>query len=304
MSQRFHLLDPEHHDQRSADLLTERASSRDLSDHKKGARFFVPGEDLVEAVNIALAVEAPLLLTGEPGTGKTQVAFYLARYFGIEKQLFSLYVRSNSRAEDLLYRFDDVAYFHAAQDRNRQSEDLDKKDFRRKGPLWKAYETEGPAIVLIDEIDKAPRDFPNDLLNVLDQHRFEVPPTGEEVEAGGPVPLVVITSNSERRLPEPFLRRVIFHNIRFDEKLLRKAVEARAGRLGLSEEVVEAAIVRFQELRGRNLRKKPATAELLVWLAVLSGRGDVEAERLRSCPPSELPALAALVKDRDDLDEL
>jgi MoxR-like ATPase len=304
MSDRFRLLDPDKAKTRPPESLMGRESPRDLSDHRKGARFFVPSPDLVEAVNIALAVEAPLLLTGEPGTGKTQVAFYLAYYFGIEDALYSFYVRSNTRAEDLLYQFDDVAYFHASQDPERKGQPIDKKNFRRKGPLWEAYESEGPAIVLIDEVDKAPRDFPNDLLNVLDQHRFEVPVTGEKVEAKGAAPLVVITSNSERRLPEPFLRRVIFHNIRFDDALLQKAVKARAGRLGLSEEVLEAALLRFGELRGRNLRKKPATAELLVWLAVLSGKGDVDAESLRSCPARELPALAALVKDREDLDAL
>jgi MoxR-like ATPase len=300
----FHLLDPRNHPNRPPEVLAGLDRSRDLNDHVEAAPFFQPSDELVDAINIALAVEAPLLLTGEPGTGKTQVAFYVAHYFGLEERLFRLYVRSTTRAEDLLYRFDEVAYFHAAQDPAWQGQTIDRGRFVEPGPLWRAYATEGPSIVLIDEIDKAPRDFPNDLLNVLDQHQFRVHPTGETLRPTGKPPLLVITSNSERRLPEPFLRRVIFHNILFDEDLLRRAVAARGARLELDEAARETAIERFLELRSRNLRKKPATAELLVWLTVLSARKDVTAGRLRAVPLGELPGLATLVKDRDDLAQL
>ena len=310
MSDAFHRLDPKNHETRPPEVLAARDRSQDLNDHRTAARYFQPSDELVDAINIALAVEAPLLLTGEPGTGKTQVAFYVAHYFGLlgvegdpdrPSRLFRLYVRSTTRAEDLLYRFDEVAYFHAAQDPAREGQKIDKAEFVKPGPLWQAYAAGGPAIVLIDEIDKAPRDFPNDLLNVLDQHEFRVHPTGETLRPEGAPPLLVITSNSERRLPEPFLRRVIFHNILFDEEVLRRAVAARGAQLGLDEAVREAAIERFLEIRGRNLRKKPATAELLVWLTVLSAQGGLTADKLRGLSLKKLPGLPTLVKDREDL---
>jgi MoxR-like ATPase len=297
----FELLAPDDRQPERREALARRALPPSLGSHREAARFFQPDADLVDAVNAALAVGAPLLLTGEPGTGKTQVAFYLAWYFDLEDNLFPLHVRSTTTAEDLLYRFDTVAYLHAANDPARQGRGIAKAEFVEPGPLWRAYEAGGPAVVLLDEIDKAPRDFPNDLLNVLDQHTFHVAEAGRTVSRTGPPPIVVITSNSERRLPEPFLRRCIFHHIAFTEELLRRAVEARLGDFpNLSAEVREAALHRFLELRGRDLRKKPATAELLVWLTILAARGDVTAETLQ-VPFKLLPALTALVKDRDDL---
>lgn len=300
--QPFDLLAPDDRSPERRDALARRSLPPSLGSHREAARFFQPDADLVDAVNVALAVGAPLLLTGEPGTGKTQVAFYLAWFFDIEEHLYPLHVRSTTTADDLLYRFDAVAYLHAANDPAHRGGEIAKADFVEKGPLWRAYKADGPAVVLLDEIDKAPRDFPNDLLNVLDQHTFHVPEARRTVSRGeSPPPIVVITSNSERRLPEPFLRRCIFHHIEFTEDLLRRAVEARMGDFPhLTTEVREAALQRFLELRGRDLRKKPATAELLVWLTLLSSRGGVNAETLRG-PFRSLPALAALVKDRDDL---
>jgi MoxR-like ATPase len=276
-----------------------------LGNHAEGARHYRPDRALVLAANAALVVGAPLLITGEPGTGKTQVAHWLALSLGIQERLFSLEVRSTTTAEDLIYRFDMVAYFHAAHDPARVGKPLSREDFIEKGPLWRALMS-ARSIVLIDEIDKAPRDFPNDLLHVLDQHEFEVKELGQKItrQKGAAPPLVVITSNSERRLPEPFLRRCIFHHIELTEDLVRRAVEARVEdfpRLG--PEVRAAAIRRFLELRARSLRKKPATAELLVWLVLLSA-SKVDAKELDDVPLRALPALSALVKDRDDLAEL
>ena len=299
----FEILVPDDRNTARRDTLAQRVLPETLGSHKEAAKHYQPDADLVDAVNVALAVGAPLLLTGEPGTGKTQVAHYLAWYFDIEDSLFALYVRSNTTAEDLLYRFDAVAYLHAANDPARQGQSVSRGEFVEPGPLWRAYECPRPSVVLIDEIDKAPRDFPNDLLNVLDQHEFYVPERETTITRGKrPPPIVVITSNSERRLPEPFLRRCIFHHIEFNEALLRRAVAARLGDFpNLSIEVRDAAVQRFLELRGRELRKKPATAELLVWLTVLAARGNLSANQLENCRLADLPAVSTLIKDRDDL---
>jgi MoxR-like ATPase len=298
----FELLNPDDRNPTRRQQLAERQWPETLGSHWQAARHYQPDPDLVDTIDVALAVGAPLLLTGEPGTGKTLVAHYLAWYFDVEKNFFPLYVRSTTTDEDLRYRFDAVAYLHAANDPKKRSVKLDKARFIERGPLWKAYEADGPSVVLIDEIDKAPRDFPNDLLNVLDQHEFAVPELNRTIRRRGLPPVVVITSNSERRLPEPFLRRCVFHHIEFTEDLLRRVVAARSGDFpNLPETVREAAIQRFLELRGRDVRKKPATAELLVWLTVLAARGGVTAEELRNYRLSELPARSTLVKDRDDV---
>ncbi len=312
----FHVLDPEARapEQRRARAaaLAERTPPSSLRSHRSGAPFFQPSPDLVTAINIALTVQAPLLLTGEPGTGKTQVAHYLAWYFELEESLFVLDVRSTTTISDLLYRFDTVAYFHAAQDPARTGAPLDRSRFIDRGPLWQAFDSDGPSLVLIDEIDKASRDFPNDLLNVIDQHQFAVPDLPHEdsgipqvrLPEGKNPPLVVITSNSERRLPEPFLRRCIFHHIEFTVEVLRKAMEAHLVAFPhLDDNLRELALARFLDIRRLPLRKKPATAEFLVWLSVLSALGDVEPSQLKQ-PLDQLPALATLIKDRDDLSKL
>jgi len=303
----FLLLDPDRKEPAARKpLLESRQLAPSLGSLRLSASDFQPSPELVGAINVSLALGAPLLLTGEPGTGKTQVAFYLAWYFGIEDSLFQLDVRSNTTAEDLLYHFDSVAYFHAAHDPARAGQPIDRAEFVRKGPLWQAMEVPGAAIVLIDEIDKAPRDFPNDLLGVLAQGHFFVRELGERGtrisrKAGAAPPLVVITSNSERRLPEAFLRRCIFHHIEFTPELVRKAVAARRMQFArLTDGVVDAAVARFLELRGKNLRKRPATAELLAWLVVLSAQGWTDAAKLSDCPLSALPHLSVLIKDRDD----
>ncbi|MCP4663041.1 MAG: MoxR family ATPase, partial [bacterium] len=176
--------------------------------------------------------------------------------------------------------------------------------------LWEAYEDPEPSVLLIDEIDKAPRDFPNDLLHELDQgwfpHPFERDGAGERRriphETRKP-PIVVITSNVERRLPGPFLRRCVFHQIELSEALVRQAVAARAGAFPhLPPELRQLAVERFWELRERQLQKPPSTAELLVWMAILNALRVSRAELDR--PLSELPALGSLVKDHDDLERL
>ncbi|MCC6553599.1 MAG: MoxR family ATPase [Polyangiaceae bacterium] len=277
-----------------------------LGNHEEAARYYQPDKPLVTAINAALVLGVPLLLTGEAGTGKTQVAYWLQHHLGLEGRLFPMYVQSTSVARDLLYTFDNVAYFHAANDRERKGP-LNKEAFLRRRPLWLALDPPAPrAIVLIDEIDKAPRDFPNDLLHVLDQHEFEIPELDRKETFPRDVapPVIVITSNSERKLPEPFLRRCIFHHIELTEDLVRRAVKARGAAFSaLDEKTREAAIKRFLDLRGKALRKRPATAELLVWLILLAARGD-RADAIERAPLADLPALGALIKDRDDYDAL
>jgi MoxR-like ATPase len=319
----FQILDPQQEGTDKRGAFAARVLPATIGSLQASAPFFRPSPDLVAAVNVALSVGAPLLLTGEPGTGKTQVAYYLAWYFGLigedelrvqngsadskpKASFFQLDVRSTTTANDLLFHFDNVAYFHAASDPARRERKIDRAEFVQKGPLWKALEAGVATLVLIDEIDKAPRDFPNDLLAVLSENRFRVPEQDNyEVKRSdkAPPPFLVITSNSERRLPEPFLRRCIFHHIELTEDLLKEAVQARRQDFAeLDDITVNKARARVMELRGHNLRKKPATGELLVWLVALAARRTRPNEldvRL-----SALPALSALIKDRDDLDAL
>jgi MoxR-like ATPase len=308
MADPFVILDPERPDPSRRAVYEAQRRPATLGNHEEAARFYKPDAPLVTAVNAALILGAPLLLTGEAGTGKTQVAYWLQHHLGLEKRLFPMYVQSTSTARDLLYTFDNVAYFHAASEREGdRREPLNKEKFLRRGPLWHALDPPSPrAIVLIDEIDKAPRDFPNDLLHVLDQYAFEIPELGrtETLPRGAAPPVLVITSNSERKLPEPFLRRCIFHHIELTEDLVRRAVAARGAAFPtLDPGTREAAIKRFLELRDKSLRKRPATAELLVWLILLAARGE-KADAVERVPLGSLPALGALIKDRDDYEAL
>lgn len=314
----FQLVDPNRRVPVGPGILADRRIPTALHDHRRAASLFAPDPLLVTAVNVALSIGAPLLVTGEPGTGKTQIAWWLAWYFGLlpedEDTLGAphvLNVKSTTVSTDLLYQFDTVAYFHAGQDPVRRGELLDPKQFRTKGPLWRAFEEIGegrPSIVLIDEIDKAPRDFPNDLLHELDQFGFEVRETRERVRPrkGAPPPLVIITSNSERRLPDPFLRRCVVHHITYTEELLRRAVETHRGETPHLDDGVRAAAVRIVDAvrRVTGLRHKPATAELLMWLAALDALRVTAAALGPEVPLKELPALSALIKDRGDLETL
>jgi len=272
------------------------------------ARRFVPGKRLETAINTAISVGEPLLITGEPGTGKTQSAYYTAYKLNVEP-VIHFQVKSESTARDLLYNFDTVRYFHAAHVEKEEKKELNKKDYREKRALWHAFdrsrETGLPCVVLIDEIDKAPRDFPNDLLHELDKMEFTVIETDEKIKAPKNLrPIVFITSNSERRLPEPFLRRCVFHHIEFTDKMIELAVEARKEEyVNLSKEFRKMAVQRFLALRERNLRKMPATGELLVWLKVLSAAVGTNPEKLEE-DLANLPYLGALLKDHQDIRDI
>jgi len=303
----FDLVRPpaDNHDSHGArESLARLALPPTLGDHRESARHYRPTAELLTAINMAIHVGAPLLLTGEPGTGKTQVADFIGRYFEIP--VFKFQVRSTSAAEDLKYDFDAVGYLHWAQITKDGSDALEaRRTFVHRCALWRAYDCETPAVLLIDEIDKAPRDFPNDLLHEIDQHAFPHPVPRDEYDIVRPrygrPPILVVTSNDERRLPDAFLRRCIFHRIELTPKLIEAAVEAHVADFPrLTPEVRAAARTRFWELRDSGLDKKPSTAELLVWLCILSARG-ARAEDLTDCPLAELPGIGALVKDAQDL---
>lgn len=301
----FRLIDPDHEEPiADVSVLDRRPFVATDTSFKADARRFVPGDALATALNTAIAVGDPLLVTGEPGTGKTQCAYYAAYKLGIEP-VIHFQVKSDTTAGQLLYEFDAVQYFRESQVRKDSSEAPDKADYVEPRALWQAMTSDTPKVVLIDEIDKAPRDFPNDLLHELDKMEFVVAETGEKVEAPrAKRPIVVITSNSERRLPEPFLRRCVYHHIRFDKDLVRKAVaNRRTDYANLSDGVLELAIERFLTLRERDLRKLPATGEVLVWLRVLSLAAGSYPEDLAE-DLSQLPYLSTLLKDHKDVEEL
>jgi len=306
MSYRFRLVDYQSPPLPEPSVLKNRPFSKAYNSFSSDARLFVPGEELETAINTALAVGSPLLITGEPGTGKTQAAYYTAYKLGVEPVLH-FQVKSESSAGDLLYYFDSVRYFHDANTRSNNSAHttLDKAQYVERRLLWQAFVSEKPSVLLIDEIDKAPRDFPNDLLHELDKMEFTVAETQERITASPDMrPIVFITSNSERRLPEPFLRRCVYHNIRFNETLVRQAVEQRQKEYAqLSPQFVEMAVRRFLALRSRPLRKTPSTGELLVWLRVLATAVGTYPEKL-SDSLSQLPFLGTLLKDQQDIQEL
>jgi MoxR-like ATPase len=305
MSYQFRLVDHQAPPLSEPSILRNRPFSKSYNSFANDARLFVPGEELEIAINTALAVGSPLLITGEPGTGKTQAAYYTAYKLGLEPVLH-FQVKSESSAGDLLYYFDAVRYFHDANTRSIGAENtlLDKSKYVERRPLWQAFVSEKPSVLLIDEIDKAPRDFPNDLLHELDKMEFTVAETQEQIRANPDMrPIVFITSNSERRLPEPFLRRCVYHNIRFNEALVRQAVEQRRKEHAqLSQEFIEMALRQFLALRARPLRKTPSTGELLVWLRVLATAIGTYPEKLDTL--AQLPFLGTLLKDQQDILEL
>jgi MoxR-like ATPase len=326
-------IDWDHHEKneqpRAADRLMSTRQAARIQDLAEGARQFCPPKGLVNAINAAIASRSPLLLTGEPGTGKTEAAYYLAKYFGLDAP-YHFQVRSDSTARHLRYDFDAVAYLHDAYLAGRDQQAADRLEALRAeygdpraapryltpGALWQAYAHDGDCVVLIDEIDKAPRDFPNDLLLELSQHRFRHPFLDRWVsreEALGP-PLLIITSNGERRLPDPFLRRCIVHRIELTPQLLKRILAAWSSRFAerTPEDrrrhwpAVEAAgFERFTQIRQalENRGRPPGPAELLVWMGVLAGAG-IGADALRAQSLAETIALGCLVKEPDDLELL
>lgn len=306
-----------HDTEKRDDLLNSLRENVDIANernHEESAKRFYPSKGLTNAINAALAARVPLLLTGEPGTGKTQVAWFIKRYLGIK--LFEYQVRSTSQAVDLRYDFDAVAYLRDAYIAKAVEAEVKMQDgsdprsdpkYLKPGPLWNAYNHNDESVLLIDEIDKAPRDFPNDLLQELDQHRFAHPFDPQTIiTRSGPPPIIIITSNGERRLPDAFLRRCMVHHIELDKGLLSAIMGAWGNQFPyLDDAFKEKAIKRFYELRDESrLEKKPAAAELLLWLGVLSAKRTTIDEISDETPLADLPELECLIKHNADKNKL
>lgn len=263
------------------------------------AGVYLADPKLAIAVNTALLVEQPLLLTGEPGTGKTALAWSVASELGLGTPL-TFFTRSDHQSRDVLYSFDHLLRYYHAQDRNRPAPD--PRDYVTLQALGVAIRSPTQRVVLIDEIDKAPRDFPNDLLNEIDRMEFSIRETGESFVASQR-PVVIITSNSERQLPDPFLRRCVFYHITFPgSQHLQEILRQRLSDLKPQENLIQAAVERFLELRALGgLEKKPGPGELVPWVRVLV-RAGLDPEQLARTPLAELDYLNALIKTRHDLE--
>jgi MoxR-like ATPase len=282
-------------------VLARRPLAGIFDNFAHNAQYFVPDPALETALNSAIALGAPLLLTGEAGSGKTQVAYYVARQLGLEP-VIHFQAKSDSQGKDLLYDFDAARYLHDAQS---GKENLNKSAYIEPRALWQAMAAKEPRVLLIDGIDQANRDFPNDLLHELDKMEFVIAELGKTYTAPKHKrPLVFVTSNSERRLPEAFLRRCVYHHLRLDNDLLNRVVDARLAEFApLSPGFVKIALERFVALRDRELRKRPATGELLAWLRVLALAHGSYPERLDT-DVRKLPFLGVLLKDHQDIEEL
>ncbi len=257
---------------------------------------YVASDDLAIAVNAAVTLQRPLLVKGEPGTGKTELARQVAEALGLP--LIEWHVKSTTKAQQGLYEYDAVSRLRDSQLGEARVHEV--RNYIRKGKLWQAFEAEGRVVLLIDEIDKADIEFPNDLLQELDRMEFHVYETGETVRARHR-PVVIITSNNEKELPDAFLRRCFFHYIRFPDAETLAAI-VRVHFPDIKERLLTAALTQFYELREvPGLKKKPSTSEVLDWLRLLLAE-DLAPEDLRRDVKSALPRLhGALLKNEQDV---
>lgn len=262
-----------------------------------GAERYVATEDLKIAVNAAIALERPLLIKGEPGTGKTVLAYELAA--ALDAPLITWHVKSTTKAHNGLYDYDAVSRLRDSQLGDPRVADV--RNYLKPGKLWEAFTSPGRPVLLIDEIDKADIEFPNDLLQELDRMEFFVQETAETIRAEVR-PIVIITSNNEKELPDAFLRRCFFHYIRFpDAETMAAIVETHFP--GIKPRLTAEALRAFYDLRETpGLKKKPSTSELLDWLKLLLV-DDVDPETLRQTSADKLipPLHGALLKNEQDV---
>ena len=262
----------------------------------QGTDDYVATDDLTIAVNAAVTLERPLLVKGEPGTGKTELARQVSNALGLP--MIEWNIKSTTRAQQGLYEYDAVSRLRDSQLGEERVHDV--KNYIRKGKLWQAFEAEGKTVLLIDEIDKADIEFPNDLLQELDKMEFFVYETGETIKAVNR-PIVIITSNNEKELPDAFLRRCFFHYIQFPEMdTLRRIVEVHHP--GIKENLLTTALTQFYDIRDQQgLKKKPSTSEVLDWLKLLLAE-DMDAADLKKDGKNALPKLhGALLKNEQDV---
>jgi len=262
-----------------------------------GTESYIATPDLMMAVNASITLSRPLLIKGEPGTGKTQLAQEIARALG--RPIHEWHIKSTSKAQQGLYEYDAVSRLRDSQLGDPRVHDI--RNYIVRGKLWEAFDSEVQPVLLIDEIDKADIEFPNDLLRELDRMEFYVYETRELVKARHR-PIIVITSNNEKELPDAFLRRCFFHYIRFpDPETMARIVEAHYP--GLRRELLAEALTAFFKVREMpGLKKKPSTSELLDWIKLLLAE-EIPPEALRSDDPKRAipPLYGALLKNEQDV---
>ena len=263
----------------------------------KGTKNYVATQDLKMAVNAAITLERPLLIKGEPGTGKTVLAHEIAK--SLDTPLLEWNIKSTTKAQQGLYEYDAVARLRDSQLGEDRVHDI--SNYIKKGKLWESFTAKKRPILLIDEIDKADIEFPNDLLHELDKMAFHVYETGETITAKQR-PVIIITSNNEKDLPDAFLRRCFFHYIQFpDDNTMSEIVEVHFP--GIKPKLLTAAMKRFYEVRAMpGLKKKPSTSELLDWLKLLLIE-DIDPDTLKESDPKKLipPLHGALLKNEQDV---
>ncbi|HEV2562098.1 MAG TPA: MoxR family ATPase [Rhizomicrobium sp.] len=263
----------------------------------EGTEKYVATDDLRIAVNAAITLERPLLIKGEPGTGKTQLAYEVSD--ALAAPLITWHVKSTTKAQQGLYEYDAVTRLRDSQLGDVRVKDV--KNYIKRGKLWEAFENDVRPVLLIDEIDKADIEFPNDLLLELDRMEFFVYETGETIKAVQR-PVVMITSNNEKELPDAFLRRCFFHYIKFPEReTMQKIVDVHYP--NIKQKLVSEALNVFYQIRDvPGLKKKPSTSELLDWLKLLLNE-DISPEMLREKDPTKLipPLHGALLKNEQDV---